>query len=357
MVRDGAGRRAGGAQVVPGRDRGRSVRGAPPRPRRAPITRRPGARVPTRPRRRRLDAVGAAGPAGCVGAQPVTGDGGAGVRVRRRQAGVACPLPAPGLDPWGASVVHTLTVGVDGWAMHEPLRTGDRRSAAVLDRVEAVGADADPAWFPTDGLVHLDLHTDNVLADDEGRLTGIIDWDGACAGDPRFDLVRYAYDLDGHDQPVWERRRGHRHRAARASGVRRPPRAALHRLGYPSPPRGRAAPARPGRARPRSVRQLNPQDRFPDARTLDWVARAVAPGARVVGGRRLMGGITSSIHQLAVETRSGTRTHVVLRRWTPSEGDSTDGRTAVRRARRPRAPRSRVDRHSGTASAGRRPDR
>jgi hypothetical protein len=32
-----------------------------------------------------------------------------------------------------------------------------RRSAAVLDRVEAVGADADPAWFPTDGLVHLDL--------------------------------------------------------------------------------------------------------------------------------------------------------------------------------------------------------
>lgn len=28
-------------------------------------------------------------------------------------AGVVCPLPAPGLDPLGASVVHTLTVGVD----------------------------------------------------------------------------------------------------------------------------------------------------------------------------------------------------------------------------------------------------
>jgi aminoglycoside phosphotransferase (APT) family kinase protein len=119
-------------------------------------------------------------------------------------AGIACPLPAPGQDPWGASVVHTLTAGVDGWAMHEPLGTGGRRSAAVLDRVEAVGADADPAWFPTDGLVHLDLHTDNVLADGDGRLTGIIDWEGACAGDPRFDLVRYAYDLDGHDQPVWD---------------------------------------------------------------------------------------------------------------------------------------------------------
>jgi len=88
--------------------------------------------------------------------------------------------------------------------MQEPLRTGGRRSAAVLDRVVAVGADADAAWFPTDGLVHLDLHTDNILAGDDGTLTGIIDWEGACAGDPRFDLVRFAYDLDGHDQPVWD---------------------------------------------------------------------------------------------------------------------------------------------------------
>jgi aminoglycoside phosphotransferase (APT) family kinase protein len=52
--------------------------------------------------------------------------------------------------------------------------------------------------------VHLDLHTDNILAGDDGALTGIIDWDGACAGDHRFDLVTFAYDLDGHDQPIWD---------------------------------------------------------------------------------------------------------------------------------------------------------
>ena len=122
----------------------------------------------------------------------------------RAMEGVVCAVPAPGRDVWGDSVVHTLTIGVDGWAMHEPLRAAGGGSAAVLDRVRAVGADADAAWFPTNGLVHLDLHTDNVLVDDDGRLTGIIDWEGACAGDPRFDLVRYAFDLDGHDQPIWE---------------------------------------------------------------------------------------------------------------------------------------------------------
>ncbi len=55
-----------------------------------------------------------------------------------------------------------------------------------------------------DRLVHLDLHTDNVLAGDDDTLTGIIDWEDASAGDPRFALVRFAYDLDGHDQPVWD---------------------------------------------------------------------------------------------------------------------------------------------------------
>ena len=36
-----------------------------------------------------------------------------------------------------------------------------------------------------------------------------------------------------------------------------------------------------------------------------------------------MGGITSSIHRLAIETRSGARTQVVLRQWTPSGWDTT----------------------------------
>lgn len=120
------------------------------------------------------------------------------------QSGIECSVLRPDGRPWGASVVQALTVGIDGWAMHEPLRNGGPRSAAVLDRARAIGAEADPSWFPHDGLVHLDFHTDNVLAGDDGSLSGIIDWEGACGGDPRFDLVRFAFDLDGHGQPVWD---------------------------------------------------------------------------------------------------------------------------------------------------------
>ncbi|MEM7121975.1 MAG: phosphotransferase [Pseudomonadota bacterium] len=119
------------------------------------------------------------------------------------KAGIAGPLPATDQRTWGTFVVHTLRGGQDDQAMHQPLRTCDQRTTAVLDRVEAIGANVDPSCFPNDGLVHNDLHTDNVLIDD-GALSGIVDWEEACAGDHLFDLVAFAFDLDGHNQPIWD---------------------------------------------------------------------------------------------------------------------------------------------------------
>ena len=52
----------------------------------------------------------------------------------------------------------------------------------------------------------------------------------------------------------------------------------------------------------------------PPAETLAWVERTIGPRARVVGWRRLTGGITSSIHRLTIE-RDGRRAVYVLRRW------------------------------------------
>ncbi|MCR9136175.1 MAG: phosphotransferase [Alphaproteobacteria bacterium] len=119
------------------------------------------------------------------------------------KAGIPGPLPAGNQPTWGAFVVGSLTDSLDGRQMQAPLRSGDKRTAAVLDRIRAVGADADPDRFPDNGLVHLDLHTDNILIDDDA-LSGIIDWEEACAGDHLYDLVQFAFDLDGHGPPVWD---------------------------------------------------------------------------------------------------------------------------------------------------------
>jgi aminoglycoside phosphotransferase (APT) family kinase protein len=54
----------------------------------------------------------------------------------------------------------------------------------------------------------------------------------------------------------------------------------------------------------------------PPAETLAWVERTLGSGARVVGWRRLTGGITSSVHRLTVE-HHGRRESLVLRRWLP----------------------------------------
>jgi aminoglycoside phosphotransferase (APT) family kinase protein len=116
---------------------------------------------------------------------------------------VGGPQPEPA-EGWGEFLIRTLSIGEYGWE-HDSLRAHSDRSRRVLEFVESVGAGAEPSWFPSSGLVHFDLHTDNVLALDDGTLTGIIDWDGACAGDHRYDLVAYAFDLDGHGQQIWDR--------------------------------------------------------------------------------------------------------------------------------------------------------
>jgi aminoglycoside phosphotransferase len=58
----------------------------------------------------------------------------------------------------------------------------------------------------------------------------------------------------------------------------------------------------------------DPIRRFPTPVQLAWVERALGSGAVVTGGRRMVGGITSSVHRLSVRTSSGT-TQVVLKRY------------------------------------------
>jgi aminoglycoside phosphotransferase (APT) family kinase protein len=64
-----------------------------------------------------------------------------------------------------------------------------------------------------------------------------------------------------------------------------------------------------------------PKATFPSSEALAWAARAIGPGACVRRGRRLTGGLVSSVHQLSVVDRLGKRMQVVLRRFAkPSAG-------------------------------------
>ncbi|MEV4351638.1 phosphotransferase [Actinoplanes sp. NPDC049596] len=115
------------------------------------------------------------------------------IAVNDRLAGLLAAEPAP------APADLYLTGDGPGFCLHEPLARHSDRTARLLERIHRIGA-GHPGMVGDD-LVHLDFHPGNVLVDG-GRLTGVIDWDGATRGDRHFDLVTLRFMLTGHDPAV-----------------------------------------------------------------------------------------------------------------------------------------------------------
>jgi hypothetical protein len=87
-----------------------------------------------------------------------------------------------------------LTHSGPGFCIHESLQAYDPRTRRLLDWVHAVGA-LPRASMTGNDLVHADFHPGNILVDEAGAITGIVDWDGASRGDRHFGLVTLAFDL------------------------------------------------------------------------------------------------------------------------------------------------------------------
>jgi hypothetical protein len=97
-------------------------------------------------------------------------------------------------DRWDVPPVDLyLAADGPGFCLHEPLKTYSGRTARLLDWVHEV-ATAAPDLGDDGDLVHLDYHPGNVLVSG-GRISGVIDWDGALRGDHLFDLVTLRFDL------------------------------------------------------------------------------------------------------------------------------------------------------------------
>jgi Ser/Thr protein kinase RdoA (MazF antagonist) len=108
------------------------------------------------------------------------------IELNQRMAGLLAGHPhLPAVKLW-------LRASGPGYCLHEPLAGYDRRTAWLLGWVREVGAGRDTA--DGDDLVHADYHLGNILVSD-GRITGVVDWDGAGRGDRLLDLVTLRFDL------------------------------------------------------------------------------------------------------------------------------------------------------------------
>lgn len=133
------------------------------------------------------------------------------ISVTDRLAGLLSGDPDPKPAP-----LHLLADG-PGFCLHGPLSAYDARTARLLDWIRTVGAAG--TSMIGDDLVHLDFQPGNMLVHD-GRLTGVVDWDGAARGDRHFDLATLRFYLAGQAPhltgPVDERLAGISGRRRRA---------------------------------------------------------------------------------------------------------------------------------------------
>lgn len=110
------------------------------------------------------------------------------------QAGLA---PSPS-RAWPVMIVRSVLEGFDDYCVIASLRGHSSSTAELLAYVQAlVRANADVA-LPKNDIVHFDFHTANILVDN-GQISGVIDWDGSCAGDRAFDLATLLFYAG--DQP------------------------------------------------------------------------------------------------------------------------------------------------------------
>lgn len=115
-------------------------------------------------------------------------------------------LPEP---PWPGWLLETLEVGGQGYCLHSTMEASPD-TAGMLVRIREIGRRCRDLPARRADIVHFDYSYANVLTD-QGRLSGVIDWNvpfpGALQGDRGFDiatLLFYAYDQPSVRSELWD---------------------------------------------------------------------------------------------------------------------------------------------------------
>jgi hypothetical protein len=125
------------------------------------------------------------------------------IALNDRQRGLAtATVPA-----WPQRVVDDVLRGGDGYCRLDPMRRHAPTTARLLEIVQELVAQHSGVPTPTDDVVHFDFQPSNILTMPD-RISGVVDWDGTCAGDRAFDLATllfYVYDQDAPHDALWRR--------------------------------------------------------------------------------------------------------------------------------------------------------
>jgi hypothetical protein len=105
---------------------------------------------------------------------------------------------------WPAEIASTVLEGRVGFCVLATMRAHSAATSQLLDRLQAIVAAHASDVRPAGDVVHLDFSPANILAEG-GRISGVIDWEGAGTGDRGFDLATllfYCYDTPGVREPL-----------------------------------------------------------------------------------------------------------------------------------------------------------
>ncbi len=107
---------------------------------------------------------------------------------------------------WAERIIRpVLAGGDDGYCRIESLQTYSATTAALLASIQTFVTAHRTEAFETRDIVHFDFNPLNILVD-AGQVSGVIDWEGTCAGDSAFDLATllfYAYEEPGVRERLW----------------------------------------------------------------------------------------------------------------------------------------------------------
>ncbi len=117
----------------------------------------------------------------------------------------------PGPRTWPDEVVRAVLHGGQGYCMHESLLAHSEETQALLAKCQALVRAHQGSITSCDDIVHFDFQPANMLFSGD-TITGIVDWDGAPAGDVAFDwatLLFYGYEDADLRTALWSRALAH----------------------------------------------------------------------------------------------------------------------------------------------------